>query len=158
MRYYLISEAGIRACDRRPKKRGKHDIVVSSAEELAGLRLSDHRLLTILNRVSGKKLAKIADRENAIARLWSAVEAVPSPATNIPAKRRARSNSKQARVIAMLCRPAGTTIEAIAAATGWQRHTVRGLISGTLKKKLGLALVTEKRGNGARIYRIGEKP
>jgi hypothetical protein len=156
MRYYLISEAGIRACDKRPKKRVKDDIVVRSAEDLTRARLSDKRLLTIQNKVSGKKLAKIADRENAIARLWSAAEALPSPATDIPSKRRARSPSKQARVT-MLRRPVGATIEAIAAATGWQRHTVRGLISGTLKKKLGLAIAAENRSDGARVYRIAGK-
>ena len=154
MRYYLISEAGIRPCDTRPKKRGKLDIVVSSIEELAGMRLGDKRLLAILNRVSGKKLAKIADRKKAITHVWAALQALPESATKTPGP--SRSGSKQAQVIAMLRRPVGATIEAIAAATGWQRHTVRGLISGTLKKKLGLALVAEKRGDGARVYRITE--
>jgi plasmid maintenance system antidote protein VapI len=56
-------------------------------------------------------------------------------------------------VIAMLQRPEGATVDELASAMGWQRHTVRGLFSGTLKKKLGLTLasVQEERG---RVYRI----
>jgi Protein of unknown function (DUF3489) len=41
-------------------------------------------------------------------------------------------------MIELLWRPEGATVEQIAAATGWQHHTVRGAISGALKKKLGL--------------------
>jgi hypothetical protein len=41
----------------------------------------------------------------------------------------------------------------VASATGWQRHTVRGVFSGTLKKKLGLTLASAKEERG-RVYRI----
>jgi hypothetical protein len=51
-----------------------------------------------------------------------------------------RSGTKQARMIEMLRRPEGATVEQIAAATGWQKHTIRGAISGALKKKLGLTV------------------
>jgi hypothetical protein len=51
-----------------------------------------------------------------------------------------RTGTKQAQVIEMLKRPEGATVEQIAAATGWQHHTIRGAISGTLKKKLGLTV------------------
>ena len=63
--------------------------------------------------------------------------------------------SKQAEVIALLRRPEGTTVAEVIAATGWQPHTVRGLFSGTLKKKLGLAL-TSGRDDRGRVYRILE--
>ena len=49
-----------------------------------------------------------------------------------------RTGTKQAQMIEMLKRPEGATVEQIAAATGWQHHTIRGAISGALKKKLGL--------------------
>jgi hypothetical protein len=64
-----------------------------------------------------------------------------------------RPESKQALLIAMLRRDDGATIEQIVEATGWQRHTVRGAISGTLKKKLGLAVISG-RIEGKRVYRI----
>ena len=61
--------------------------------------------------------------------------------------------TKQARVIEMLQRPAGATIDEIVTLTTWQRHTVRGLIAGALKKKRGLDVIAEKAERG-RVYRI----
>jgi Protein of unknown function (DUF3489) len=51
-----------------------------------------------------------------------------------------RTGTKQAHMIELLKRPEGATVEQIAAATGWQHHTIRGAISGALKKKLGLTV------------------
>jgi hypothetical protein len=51
-----------------------------------------------------------------------------------------RAGTKQALMIEMLKRPEGATVEQIAEATGWQKHTIRGAISGALKKKLGLII------------------
>ncbi len=48
-----------------------------------------------------------------------------------------RAGTKQALLFEMLRRPEGTTIEHVIAATGWQAHTVRGVMDGALKKKLG---------------------
>jgi hypothetical protein len=56
------------------------------------------------------------------------------------AKPTPRAGTKQAQMIEMLKRPEGATVEQIAAATGWQHHTIRGAISGALKKKLGLTV------------------
>jgi hypothetical protein len=55
-----------------------------------------------------------------------------------------RAGTKQALMIDLLKRPEGATVEQIAAATGWQHHTIRGAISGALKKKLGLAVETTR--------------
>ena len=65
-----------------------------------------------------------------------------------------RPGTKQALMIDLLKRKKGATIEKIVEATGWQPHSVRGAISGTLKKKLGLAVTSEKVGDGSRVYRI----
>ena len=58
-------------------------------------------------------------------------------------------------VIAMLRLPEGATVDEVASVTGWQRHTVRGVFSGTLKKKLGLTVASAKEERG-RVYRIAE--
>ncbi len=63
------------------------------------------------------------------------------PAKAAPAHRPTpRAGTKQAKLIELLERPEGATVEQIAAATGWQHHTIRGAISGALKKKLGLTV------------------
>jgi len=54
----------------------------------------------------------------------------------------------------MLHRPEGATIAQVCASTGWQAHTVRGTFANAIKKKLGLAIVSDKAKGGERIYRI----
>ena len=64
-----------------------------------------------------------------------------------------RENSKLANVIAMLRKPEGATIDEMMKATGWQRHSVRGAMSGAIKKKLGLD-VTSEVTDDVRRYRV----
>jgi hypothetical protein len=61
--------------------------------------------------------------------------------------------TKQARLIALLQRPSGAAIKDLAAATGWQAHSVRGVMSGALKKRLGLTITSESGADG-RVYHI----
>jgi hypothetical protein len=70
--------------------------------------------------------------------------------------REARTDSKQAQLIAMLKRAKGASIEEIVEAFDWQAHTVRGVIAGALKKKLGLNVTSEKTEGRGRVYRIAE--
>jgi hypothetical protein len=65
-----------------------------------------------------------------------------------------REGTKQAALIGMLRRTEGATIAEIVAATGWQPHTVRGAFAGALKKRLGLAVASEKVEGRGRVYRI----
>jgi Protein of unknown function (DUF3489) len=64
----------------------------------------------------------------------------PEAASGAAEKPTPRAGTKQALMIELLKRPEGATVEQIAAATGWQHHTIRGAISGALKKKLGLTV------------------
>lgn len=66
-----------------------------------------------------------------------------------------RTGTKQAQIIALLQRPEGAAIAEIAAETGWQAHSVRGMISGALKKTLGLPITSEKVEGRGTVYRIG---
>jgi hypothetical protein len=78
-----------------------------------------------------------------------------------------RAGTKQAQMIELMKRPEGATVAQIAEVTGWQHHTIRGAISGALKKKLGLnveatrnrEVVPNKGGakGSATIYRIVDR-
>ena len=135
------------AASHRPQS-SEGEIVVASSDELHAARLSGKRLLALWNALPGvERRRKVGDRDALVEQLWSAIEALPDPDAKRP--------SKQDAVIAMLRRPEGATVDEVVSATGWQRHTVRGVFSGTLKKKLGLTLASAKEERG-RVYRIAE--
>jgi hypothetical protein len=90
-------------------------------------------------RSTARKTAKVASRK----RPTASSKAASGPDT------------KHARVIAMLRKPAGATIAGIMALTDWQQHSVRGFLAGVVRKKLGLNLVSDQTDKG-RVYRIKE--
>ena len=67
--------------------------------------------------------------------------------------RAVRDTSKLGAVVTLLRRKEGATIDQLVKATGWQAHSVRGAISGAIKKKLGLAIASTKT-DGVRTYRV----
>jgi hypothetical protein len=73
--------------------------------------------------------------------------------TAAPSSVSVRENSKIANMITLLRRREGATLEQLVKITGWQAHSVRGAMSGSLKKKLGLTVTSSKDGE-TRIYRI----
>ena len=66
----------------------------------------------------------------------------------------ARDGSKAATVLDLLKRPDGATLAELMKATGWQAHSVRGFLSGTVSKKLGLAVTSTKAEDGERTYTV----
>src|SRR5438552_8720683 len=152
MRVYIIANDGITLSRGAPAAMTEGEIAVASKDELHAAPLSGKRLLALWNALpSVEKRRKIGDRKALIDQLWSAIELLPDPEPQSDAKR----PSKQDAVIAMLRRPEGATVDEVASATVWQRHTVRRVISGTLKKKLGLTVASAKEERG-RVYRIAE--
>jgi hypothetical protein len=148
MRVYIINADDLIVSREAPAEPGEDEIIVASLDELRAARLSGKRLLALWNGLPDvDRLSKVGNREVLVDRLWSALEALPDPQLPRP--------SKQAEVIALLRRPEGVTVDEVRAATGWQPHTVRGVFSGALKKKLGLAVVGTKEERG-RVYRIAE--
>src|SRR5215510_5449739 len=153
MRTYIIGNDGIALCRETPAAVHDGEMIVSSKEELLAAPLNGKRLLALWNALPGvDKRRRVGDRAALIEQLWSAIERLPDPE---PRGDPQRLPSKQDVVIAMLRQPEGATVDEVASVTGWQRHTVRGVFSGSLKKKLGLTLAsaTEERG---RVYRIAE--
>ena len=130
-----------------------------------------------------KPVKKFTNRKVAVTRIWEAVQALsakvrksaahvaPSkgkpkkdaqkdkrrPAARVAAKETtpvAREGSKQADVIELISRAQGATLAEIMEHTGWQKHTVRGFVSGTLIKKLGLKVESFRSNEKERTYRV----
>ena len=130
-----------------------------------------------------KPVKKFTDRKAAVARIWKAVERlladVAQPAKPVApakgkakksppkAKRRntacpaakktanvAREGSKKAEVLDLMRRSQGASLAEIMELTGWQAHTVRGFVSGTLIKKLGLKVESFRTEEKERTYRV----
>ena len=146
----------------------------SSRQELSALakKWPAARLVEIWNGLPGiESVERFTSRQVAVGRIWKAIQhlepggAAPRPPATAkrpsstpkkatpPARKRAASHNKTERVIALLERPEGATLKAIMRATGWQTHSVRGFISGQLKKKMGLKVRSLKR-EGERVYSI----
>ena len=77
-------------------------------------------------------------------------------AGNQPAKSGKTGDTKSEIVLKKLRSAKGVTIDALMEATGWQAHSVRGFLSAVVKKKLGLALVSETGKDGTRRYRLDD--
>lgn len=85
------------------------------------------------------------------------LEAGPTPETHGVKPVAIRAGTKQAQIIAKLQRPEGASIAEIAESTGWLAHTVRGSISGALKKKLGLPITAGKVKGRGTVYRLDQQ-
>ena len=124
-----------------------------------------------------KPVKKFTDRKTAVNRIWKAIQALtPAPAqqaapaalkkakatkqatakSDAAGAKGAREGSKKAIVLDMLKRPDGVTLADIMSATDWQAHSVRGFISGSLGKKMGLTVESFKRPDGTRAYKLAQ--
>jgi hypothetical protein len=139
------------------------------------------RIVEIWNSFAGvapfadlKPVKKFTDRASAVGRLWKACQRLPAePLPDAAAKDSSRSSkkgtsksankqpsgglptgNKKADVLALLHRPEGATLGDIMKATGWQAHTVRGFISGTLKAKMNLEVESSRSESKERTYRV----
>ena len=108
-----------------------------------------------------KKAAKEAKQANkkaakSAAKPASKKEAKPASKKTAKAKDASvpREFSKKAIVLDLLRRKDGATMAEIAKATGWQNHSIRGFISGTLTKKMDLPVASLKNEQGERVYKI----
>ena len=92
----------------------------------------------------GETSPKATIRNQVAGRSSAAAAALPTP----------KRGTKTQVLLSLLERPKGATAEDMMAAVGWQKHSVRGFLAGTVKKKLGLALSSEKQEEAPRRYRI----
>lgn len=117
------------------------------------------RMKVITAMINTHLIETCADEPNVYMATQAGMQAIgiaTQPATLITTQttRTTREGTKQAVLIDLLKRPEGATLPQMTEATGWQVHTVRGAMAGALKKKLGLAITSEKQTGTDRVYRI----
>ena len=98
---------------------------------------------------AGERRAKVAP-----AKAKAGKKATPKKKAPKSARNDAREGSKTATILEMLRRPGGATAKELLKATGWQPHSLRGFISGTLGKKMGLTVTSTKGEDGERSYSV----
>ena len=146
MRCYLLRDTHVTVLADLPASVPADAVLIESSKSLDPRRFPTPRLITIWNALPGASpIKRFKDRPSALKRVWAALEALPISSS--------RTDSKQALVVALLQRAEGASMEELIKATGWQRHSVRGLLSGAIKTKLGLAVSSSKTGD-QRLYRI----
>ncbi len=96
---------------------------------------------------------KAKDRDAARASAKAGTEQKTAKSSRPESASAPRMTTKQQTILDLLGQPDGTTVAAIMQATGWQQHSVRGFFAGTVRKKLGLALISEK-VDDQRVYRL----
>jgi len=129
------------------------------------------RLVGIWNGLPGVKATdRFTDRKTAVRRIWKAIQRLEADSSRTQAvhsrlPRRSTSeaasnprsldssarSTKADQIIALLKRPSGATLKSIMAVTGWQAHSVRGFISGQLRKRMCLDVRSFER-DGERVY------
>jgi len=95
--------------------------------------------------------AHVAPKKAKAAPKAKAAKKAPKPAKEAAG---ARDGSKASQVLELLKRPDGATLAELMKATGWQAHSFRGFLSGTVAKKLGLAVMSTKGEDGERTYSV----
>jgi hypothetical protein len=104
------------------------------------------------------KKARVAQKGAHVAKKTAKSGKKASPGKKAPkgAKKAksAREGSKTNKVLELLKRPGGVTAKELMKATGWQPHSVRGFLSGTIGKKMGLTVASIKGEDGERTYSI----
>lgn len=146
MRCYLIAENKVRICPNVPNEIPSEAVLIGRVNELDPKRFPVVKLLALYNALPGiEPVKRFADRQVALKRVWGALENLPLGES--------RPDSKADRVLRLLRRPEGCDITGLIEATQWQAHSVRGFLSGTVRKKQGL-IVHSQKIDGRRVYRI----
>jgi len=137
------------ASSSKNQKVGQSSVAARAPEKSKNGPTTDRPSAVKITRAAQSKPAKkVQGRPKAhTARKTSKVNSAAKPS------RKARAGSKQEGVIALLRRPEGASIDVLVKTTGWQPHSVRGFLAGTVRKKLKLPLQSQKI-DGKRTYRI----
>jgi hypothetical protein len=107
------------------------------------------------------KKATAGTRRAPVARQKGKSRKKASPAKKAPKTQKgekkgnsARDGSKTAKILELLKRPGGASSKELMKTTGWQAHSVRGFLSGTIRKKMGLAVASTRGEDNERRYYV----
>jgi hypothetical protein len=172
MKTFVIDEQGAVEAVHDGTAESSSGTTVKTQQELA--KAAEHwpasRLVEMWNQLPGvQPIRKFMDRKTAVTRIWKVLESLEPPAAPrvpdtppttangpdgpSPDDKAPRAN-KTATVLDLLRRSEGATLDDIMAATRWQPHSVRGFISGTIAKRMGLKVESVKRADGKRVYSV----
>ena len=140
------------SCDRGNTANKGENIMISTAEAL------ETALAPVAEAPKATPKASRAQPARNVAPKKGKSGKKASPAKKAPKSAKkatgARDGSKAAKVLELLKRPGGATAKELMKATGWQPHSVRGFLSGTVSKKMGLPVTSTKADDGERTYSI----
>jgi hypothetical protein len=135
-----ITKAGLKAIEAEDVAEASDNIAAADPAEVAVPDMSAQ--------------AKSSERPSRAKRSGAKKTAAVSAKATKASSDRIKRDSKQDKIVALLRRPEGADLDVLVKETGWQKHSVRGFLAGTVRKKLKLPLLSEKI-DGVRTYRIG---
>jgi len=135
-----ITKAGLKAIEAEDVVEASDNIAAADPEEVAAA-----DLFTEAKSSEHPSRAKWSGAKKTVAVSPRAVKASSD---------RVEPDTKQDKIVALLRRPEGANLDVLVKEAGWQKHSVRGFLAGTVRKKLKLPLLSEKI-DGVRNYRIG---
>src|ERR1017187_9097555 len=134
-----ITKAGLRAIEVEEVAQGQDNNAAADPDEVGAADVSK---------------AKSSERPSRAKRSGAKKTAAVSAKATKASSNRSKTDSKQDKIVALLRRSKGATLDALVKETQWQKHSVRGFLAGTVRKKLKLPLLSEKL-DGVGTYRIG---
>jgi hypothetical protein len=181
MRTFTIDAANniaVSASTKQPKVSGAELFRTEKQLSAVAAKWPSSRLVELWNRLPGvQHVRKFKDKQVAIGRIWDQIQQLQFPELPVPddkGKRQpsgrntgtrlgrnvqsgipgTRGVSKTCQLLELLKRPKGATIHELTAAVGWQPHSVRGFLSGSVTRKMKLKLQSRKRKDGVRVYEL----
>jgi hypothetical protein len=136
-----ITKAGLGAIEVEDVADASHNNAAANPEEVAAADVSTE--------------AKPSNQPSRAKRSGTKKTAAISAKTTKASSDLTKPDSKQDIIVALLQRPDGATLDVLVKETQWQKHSVRGFLAGTVRKKLRLPLLSEKI-EGVRTYRIAK--
>ena len=124
---------------------------MTSIEETAQAEANTEQPKAAKKASAGKRARNVAPKKGKAGKKATLAKKAPKSAKKAAG---ARDGSKTATILEMLKQPGGATAKELLKASGWQPHSLRGFISGTLGKKMGLTVESAKAEDGERTYSV----